>query len=52
MMPAPNIPRFTVPTATNACGCSCEVGMIAIVAQVSATAQSAITAITAIAGMN
>jgi hypothetical protein len=33
------------------CGCSCDVGMIAVVAQVSATAQAAITAITAIAGM-
>ena len=51
-IPASNTPSFTVPTAPGSCGCACEVGMIAIVAQLSATAQSAITAITAIAGMN
>jgi hypothetical protein len=52
MVTAPTIQTFTVPTATGPCRCSCDVGMIAIMAQVSATAQSAITAITAIAGMN
>jgi hypothetical protein len=51
-LPAPNIQRISVPAATGPCGCSCDVGMIAIVAQVSTTAQAAITAITAIAGMN
>jgi hypothetical protein len=49
---APTLQRFTVPTASGSCGCSCDVGMIAIVAQVSSTAQAAITAITAIAGMS
>jgi len=49
---APILQRFTVPTAGGSCGCSCDVGMIAIVAQVSSTAQAAITAITAIAGMS
>ncbi len=51
-IPPSNTSSFTVPTAPGSCSCSCEVEMIAIVAQLSATAQSAITAIAAIAGMN
>ena len=41
-----------IQATSGVCGCSCDVGILAIVAEVSATAQAAITAITALAGMN
>ena len=43
-------PDLRITPGTRSC-CGCEVGMVALTAQLSATAQAAVTAITAIAGL-